>query len=131
MPTKHVLISGGAGGLGGSSARHLAGKGWRVFAADLPGTALDAVGREQGITSLPLDVTDSESVERAVAVVHDQSGGLDGVVNFAGILALGSMAEIAVEKLFQLINNPGGEMPESVILEPELLVRKSTGPCPA
>jgi NAD(P)-dependent dehydrogenase (short-subunit alcohol dehydrogenase family) len=104
MPTKHVLISGGAGGLGSSSARHLAGKGWHVFASDLPGAALDSIGREKGITSLPLDVTDSESIERAAAVVRDQSGGLDGVVNFAGILALGSMAEIAVEDFERVID---------------------------
>ena len=125
MPTKHVFITGGAGGLGGSSARHLAAKGWQVFAADLPGAALDAIGCEKGISSVPLDVTDSESIERAAAVVRDHSGGLDGVVNFAGVLALGSMAEIPVEDFERVLDiNLLGTFRVNRAFVPMLLERK-------
>lgn len=41
-----------------------------------------------------MDVSDSASVNDALAQVAQASDGLDAVINFAGILALGSMAEI-------------------------------------
>jgi NAD(P)-dependent dehydrogenase (short-subunit alcohol dehydrogenase family) len=103
MTTRNVLITGGAGGLGGATSRHLAEKGWRVFAADLVGEPLDRIGEESGITPVPLDVTDLSSIEAAKAVVSEAADGLDGVVNFAGILAMGSMVEIPVSQFERLI----------------------------
>lgn len=104
MSTKHVFITGGAGGLGGRTARLLVDRGWRVFAADLPGEALNEIGNGTGIDAVPLDVTDSTSIEAARRSVEDRTDGLDGVVNFAGILAIGSMAEIPVADFERLID---------------------------
>jgi NAD(P)-dependent dehydrogenase (short-subunit alcohol dehydrogenase family) len=53
---------------------------------------------------VPLDVTDTASIEAARCIVEGQTDGLDGVVNFAGILALGSMAEIPVADFERLID---------------------------
>lgn len=90
-------MTGGGGGLGAAAARLLARRGWWVFAGDLPGPALDAVGTEPGVSAVELDVTDDASVAGAVDRVRAEAGGLDAVVNFAGILEVGSVAELPVE----------------------------------
>jgi 2-dehydro-3-deoxy-L-rhamnonate dehydrogenase (NAD+) len=64
-----ALVTGGAGGLGTAIADRLRGDGLDVVAADLPA----------------LDVTDPDSVDRTVAHVLGRHGGLDVLVNNAGI----------------------------------------------
>jgi NAD(P)-dependent dehydrogenase (short-subunit alcohol dehydrogenase family) len=104
MTKKHVFITGGAGGLGGRTSRSLAERGWHVFAADLPGETLDEIGGIPGIDAVPLDVTDTANIEAARCSVDDRTDGLDGIVNFAGILAIGSMAEMPVETFERVID---------------------------
>lgn len=87
-----VFVSGAAGGLGGATVRHLSARGWEVVAGDLPGPRLEELGRAPGVTAVPLDVTDPDGVEAAVRAVPD--GSLSAVVTFAGILRVGSVAEI-------------------------------------
>lgn len=107
---RSVVITGAAGGLGAAACALLADHGWRVFAADLPGGALDAVaGRRSAggsVVALPLDVTDPDSVASLAAAVGDhlrdaggpgEAPGLQGVVNFAGILEVGSVIEVPPE----------------------------------
>jgi NAD(P)-dependent dehydrogenase (short-subunit alcohol dehydrogenase family) len=101
---KTVFISGGAGGLGGATARYLAGRGWRVFAADCVEDALQRIGREPNVTPVHLDVTDTASVDAAARHVAQRVDGLDGVVNFAGILAVGSLVEIPEETLRRVLD---------------------------
>ncbi|MBP7632327.1 MAG: SDR family NAD(P)-dependent oxidoreductase, partial [Acidimicrobiales bacterium] len=101
---RSVVITGAAGGLGAAACALLADHGWRVFAADLPGEALDAVAERSSVVAVPLDVTDPASVAALAETVADhlagESGasggppGLQGVVNFAGILEVGSVIEV-------------------------------------
>ena len=98
-----VVITGGSGGLGGRTSRFLAERGWQVFAADLAGERLNAIGREEGISAVELDVTRPASLEAAVAQVSEATDGLDGLVNFAGILAMGSLVEIPVAEFERVI----------------------------
>ncbi len=99
-----MLVTGGAGGLGAAASRSLARKGWWVFAGDLPGPALDATGDEAGVSAVELDVTDDGSVAAAVDHVLRTAGGLDAVVNFAGILEVGSVAELPVEVVRRVLD---------------------------
>jgi NAD(P)-dependent dehydrogenase (short-subunit alcohol dehydrogenase family) len=98
---RSVVITGAAGGLGAAACALLADHGWRVFAADLAGGALDAVGERSAVVAVPLDVTDPDSVAALASAVgeHLRDGpgevpGLQGVVNFAGILEVGSVIEV-------------------------------------
>ena len=104
MSAKRVLLTGGAGGLGAATTRHLVGHGFRVFAGDLPGPALDEIGALEGVTPVELDVTSPESLDAARTVVEAACDGLDGVVNFAGILALGSLIEIEEADLRRVLD---------------------------
>lgn len=92
-----AFVTGAAGGLGGATTRLLADRGWEVLAADLPGPALEALEDHPRIHPVPVDVTDADSVAHAGAVVPDT--GLDAVVTFAGVLRVGSVAEVAEDDL--------------------------------
>jgi NAD(P)-dependent dehydrogenase (short-subunit alcohol dehydrogenase family) len=125
MSERTAFITGGAGGLGASAARYLAERGWRVFAADLDAEALGVIGAEPNVTPVPLDVTDAASVEAARRGVEEATDGLDGVVNFAGILAVGSMVEMAEETLARVVDvNVMGTFRVNRALFPLVLARK-------
>ena len=79
-------------------------RGWRVFAADFDEAALAAIGEVPGITALRVDVTDTASIEAAGEVVQEAVGGLDGIVNFAGILAVGSLVELEEAALARVLD---------------------------
>lgn len=97
-----AFVSGAAGGLGRATTAHLAASGWRVVAGDLPGPALDALAELPGVTPVPCDVTDPDSVAAAAAAVPDD--GLDGVVTFAGVLRVGSLAEVPEDDLHLVLD---------------------------
>jgi NAD(P)-dependent dehydrogenase (short-subunit alcohol dehydrogenase family) len=90
MKDKVALISGAAGGMGAATARLFGREGAMVFVADV----LDKEGAEVAETIkkaggkaryLHLDVTDEAQWQAAVAEVEKGAGGLDVLVNNAGI----------------------------------------------
>ncbi|XP_034429828.1 retinol dehydrogenase 1 isoform X1 [Hippoglossus hippoglossus] len=85
---KHVLITGCDSGFGNLLARQLDRKGVHVIAACLTekGAADLAAAASSRLKTLLLDVTDSESIRRAVEFVSREVGerGLWGLVNNAG-----------------------------------------------
>jgi len=102
---QHVVVTGAAGGLGSATSRRLADEGWSVVAADLPGEALDRIGNYRRVTAQPLDVTSSDSVAAlAESALSVGAGLLDAVVNFAGILEVGPMAEMPEDVLRRLLD---------------------------
>jgi NAD(P)-dependent dehydrogenase (short-subunit alcohol dehydrogenase family) len=71
-----AVVSGGASGLGLAAGRLLLERGARVVIFDLPSSDGEAVARELGeeATFVPGDVTDSDSVRRAVAAADEWDG---------------------------------------------------------
>ncbi|MEI9965642.1 MAG: SDR family oxidoreductase [Caulobacteraceae bacterium] len=82
---KVALITGGAGGLGGQTARRMAEQGARVVIADLADDAGEALAREIGGEYRPLDVSGEESWRAVVGAVDAAHGRIDILVNGAGI----------------------------------------------
>lgn len=101
---KNALITGAAGGMGFTTAKHLAENGWQVFAADLNRERLDKLAQHTHIEPFLIDVSDRQSVENAYRSVAGSIEHLDAIVNFAGILRVGSVAEISEQVLTQLLN---------------------------
>ncbi len=84
-----ILITGASRGLGLEMARYYLGAGWRVFAGARNVRHPNLQDLQQryprALTVVRLDVTNQDSVDRAVATVHDVSGSLDICVNNAAI----------------------------------------------
>ncbi len=87
LSEKCVLVTGASSGLGAHMAAELARGGARVAAAARRVDALEAlteVAKGQ-ITPVEMDVSDPTSVERAVTEAATAMGGLNGLVNNAGV----------------------------------------------
>ena len=80
-----ALVTGAAQGLGEGMARALAAAGARVVVADLQDEAGQAVATSIGGVFVHVDVTDDASWDAGIAAAVEQAGGLDIVVNNAGV----------------------------------------------
>jgi NAD(P)-dependent dehydrogenase (short-subunit alcohol dehydrogenase family) len=91
MKDRVAFVTGGVSGIGLATVRRLLEAGWKVAAVDRDEKALAALRQELGeradLIVAPLDVTDESAVERVVGQAAQALGGLDGVVNSAGIAA--------------------------------------------
>jgi 3(or 17)beta-hydroxysteroid dehydrogenase len=85
MADKVALVTGGAGGLGGATARRMAEEGAKVVIADLADEQGQALAQEIGAEYQRLDVTREDSWEAAVGAVDARHGRIDVLVNGAGI----------------------------------------------
>ena len=94
LNTVKAVISGGVSGLGLSVAEHIVGKGGKVTLfdvnADKGATAVAALGAANA-SFVQTDVTDESGVKANVAAARESMGGLNTVVNCAGILGAGRM----------------------------------------
>ena len=79
-----AIVTGGASGLGGATARALAKRGASVFALDLP-SAVEKAEPVSGISYVSADVTDADQVQAAVDVAAGADDPLRIVVNCAGV----------------------------------------------
>jgi NAD(P)-dependent dehydrogenase (short-subunit alcohol dehydrogenase family) len=84
---KVAIVTGGASGLGGASARLLQSAGAKVVILDVNGEAGQALAAELGADALYVhtDVTSSDSAEAAIAQAHKTFGSVDIAINCAGI----------------------------------------------
>lgn len=83
-----AVVTGGASGIGLAAARLLAARGARVACLDLA-----PEGVPEPLVGLHADVTDDDSVRAAVEEVVRRFGGIDVLVNNAGIGAQGTVED--------------------------------------
>lgn len=124
LKNKVALITGAAGAIGYGICEVLLENGCTVVATDLPGEKLEnfakdldklAPGKSIG---LPMDVTDTSSVAKALDDTYAKFGQLDILVHNAGIAHVSKIVDMNVEK-FQFL--------EKVNVDGTLIVLKEAG----
>lgn len=83
---RRAIVTGAAAGIGAEIARQFAAEGAAVAAIDIDGASAVSVAREIGGHGFACDVAEPAAVVRTVAHAVAALGGLDIVVNAAGIL---------------------------------------------
>jgi NAD(P)-dependent dehydrogenase (short-subunit alcohol dehydrogenase family) len=108
MANATALITGGASGIGLATARQLLDGGWKVAIVDRDEAALADLRKEFGASKTvllaPLDVTDEPAAQTVIAKAAAALGGLDGVVNSAGIAADIPTLETPVDLFRQIMD---------------------------
>jgi 3alpha(or 20beta)-hydroxysteroid dehydrogenase len=100
-----ALVTGGAQGLGEGMARALATAGARVMIADVNEAGADtAASLGDGHGFVRLDVTDEAGWEAAVQASVDQLGGLDVLVNNAGVEITSLLTEVQVDDIRTMLD---------------------------
>jgi NAD(P)-dependent dehydrogenase (short-subunit alcohol dehydrogenase family) len=97
---RSVLVTGASTGIGRAAALRLDRAGWRVFAGvrrDEDAEDLRFAASER-LTPLILDVTDSGQIAAAAERIDgEERGGLDGLVNNAGVAIPGPLETLPIE----------------------------------
>jgi NAD(P)-dependent dehydrogenase (short-subunit alcohol dehydrogenase family) len=96
--TKAVLITGASSGVGEAAARYFCYRGWNVVATSRTVSKLSSVENAQ-IATLRLDVTDEGSIAAAVAETTRRFGGIDVLINNAGVGLAGPIESITPEQI--------------------------------
>jgi NAD(P)-dependent dehydrogenase (short-subunit alcohol dehydrogenase family) len=98
MKNQRVLITAAAGGIGRVMAQTFAEAGAKVHICDVAQSALDETVKALKVTGSRCDVSDRKQVDLLFADARRDLGGLDVLVNNAGIAGpTGKVEEIAVE----------------------------------
>ena len=101
-----VLITGGTDGLGKAAALLLGRKGYLVYSAGRSARKreeLERLAHEEhlGIRTLEMDVCDNASVQIGVELVLEQAGGIDVLINNAGVGYMAVVEELRMSDFRQ------------------------------
>lgn len=104
MTKKTALITGAGGGLGHATVERLVANGWTVFEADISKEMLRSSNHDPDVVPVVMDVTRSDSIESAFEAISSQTDRLDGIVNFAGVIGVGSLLDIPEQRLARILD---------------------------
>lgn len=99
---RSALVTGASTGIGRATALRLDASGWKVFAGVRKEEDADSLRAEASARIAPvvLDVTDPDAIAAAAARIADESdGGLDGLVNNAGVAVPGPLETVPLDDL--------------------------------
>lgn len=104
LDDRRILVTGAASGIGQATALRLLDEGAMVVAADVAAAGLaetraqaSAAGSADRLTTLEIDVGDEQSVVDGVGSAVETLGGLDSLVNAAGVLRAAHTHEMGLQ----------------------------------
>src|SRR3954454_65127 len=107
---RHVIVTGGGSGIGRATVLRLLRESGTVHTVDVDEPGLkrtaalaDAEGIGQQLTTAVLDISDEQAVDTGVRATVDRLGGLDVLVNAAGILRASNTHECTLDMWNQVI----------------------------
>lgn len=92
-----VLVTGASSGIGEATVRRFLARGWRVHAAARRLDKMEGL-RELGASTHSLDVTHEASMKALASCLLKEEGGLDALVNNAGIGVYGAVEEVPLDE---------------------------------
>ena len=108
IENKVFIVTGGASGLGAATAEMLVAAGAKVMLVDMNAEAVTAQALRLGAQSVVADISNEAQAEAAVQATVKAFGGLNGLVNCAGIVRgekiLGKNGPHALSSFSQVIN---------------------------
>jgi NAD(P)-dependent dehydrogenase (short-subunit alcohol dehydrogenase family) len=96
LDSRRTLVTGGANGFGLALARALLAEGGQVAIGDIDARQLGKAAAELDsprLRALELDVSSRASVDAAMAACRESFGGLDGLVNCAGVITFAPLKD--------------------------------------
>lgn len=104
-----AVVTGSNSGIGRSAAVDLAARGWTVYGTMRSldkGAKLTAMAEAAGVTVHPVvcDVTDTDSVNRAIAHIIDEAGQIDVLVNNAGVGGNATVEECSIDRFAEVMD---------------------------
>ena len=106
---KRVLLTGGASGIGRATADLFAKEGGRLVIGDLDVEGAEAAAQAIGATAFYYDARRPEAATELVARAQEQLGGIDILLNVAGMMSWGRFGEIAPDEWQRTLDiNLGG-----------------------
>jgi NAD(P)-dependent dehydrogenase (short-subunit alcohol dehydrogenase family) len=107
---QRILVTGAASGIGQATTLRLLSEGARVAAADISADGLSNTAARAGeaaiaerLTTVPIDVGNENSVIDGVSLAVEKLGGLDSLVNAAGILRAWHTQQTTLDQWNQII----------------------------
>jgi len=92
-----VLITGASSGIGKEAAKLLAAKGYKVYGASRNLEKMEELNA-YGVITLPLDITDQQSIDTCVDTILKAEGRMDILVNNAGYGSFGPVEAVPIEE---------------------------------
>ena len=94
LEQRRILITGAASGMGRDIARLFASEGASLALLDMNEAGVTQIATDLGAIAYRCDVTDREAVNRIVADAGAALGGIDGLINAAGILDITPIVDL-------------------------------------
>lgn len=97
-----AIVTGAASGMGRATALLFAAEGARVAVTDLDLVACEEVARECGgdARAYALDVADGDTIARTVAQIAEDCGGVDILINNAGVSSFCALDDDSYEEIW-------------------------------
>jgi 3-oxoacyl-[acyl-carrier protein] reductase len=95
---RRALVTGAARGIGAAIAASFVAEGADVVVLDLPGDALKTAAHRLGAHSVGVDLRDVDGTRAATGEAIALLGGIDVLVNNAGILTFAALMDITAEQ---------------------------------
>ncbi len=105
---KIAIITGGANGIGYATAKRFLEEGAKVVVCDLAGPRLEMAAGELSLLgetlALPCDVADERAVNAMTAAAAERFGGLDILINNAGITLDAQLLKMSAEQFDRVLS---------------------------
>ena len=95
---ERCLVTGASRGLGRELARALAAAGCQLFLTAREQAALSSIAHELGAASTAADLSQAQAVTDLAQRARDTLGGIDVLVNCAGVFPVASLSETSLEE---------------------------------